>query len=197
MSRRKLLQATRIAVALLLLPSLSVLSPQSVVSADEGQVQKLLSALSDHAIKPSDALDPLLNQERREKALAYLNDPYQLRVTPTGPIEIKANGSAAVPVKVDFKNATTEMSADSTARFINRNGVWYYADFDFLGFPAVILVTLIICGSVGVGYATTVLVLRWRLARRGMLTWGNRVKLFFPIFWPRLFGGKHEANSTS
>lgn len=188
MSKRKLPRVKRVALALLLLPSLSVVSQQFVVSVDETQIQELLNALSDHAVKPSDALDPLLNQERREKALPYFNDPCQLRVTPTGPIEIKANGSAAVPVRVEFKNATTEMSADSTARFIKRSGVWYYADFDFLGFPAVLVVTMVICGSAGVGYATTVLVLRWRLARRGMLTWGNRVKLFFPIFWPRLFG---------
>ena len=96
-------------------------------------------------------------------------------------------------MRVEFKNATTEMSADSTARFVKRNGVWYYADFDFLGFPAVILVTLLICGTAGVAYATIVLVLRWRLVRQGRLSWSNRVKLFIPIFWPRLFGKGDEA----
>lgn len=197
MLTRKLARARWIAITLLLVALVSVLYPQSGVSVDEIQIQKLLSDISDRAIKPNDVLDPSLGQDRRERALAYLTDPYQLHLTPTGPIQIQANVSAAVPVKVDFKNATTEMSADSTARFIKRNGVWYYADFDFLGFPTVILVTLLICGSVGVGYATTVLVLRWRLARQGMLTWGNRVKLFIPIFWPRLFRAKQAVNSTN
>ena len=182
MLRRKLPGAYCMAVTLLLLPSLSFLLSQSAASADENEMKKLLSDHSEQSIKPSDALDPSLNQENRQKTLAYFTDSYQLSVVPTAPIWIKADGSASIPVRVEFKNPTTELSADSTARFVKRNGVWYYADFDFLGIPPVLILTMVICGGAVVGYATTVLILRWRLARRGMLTWGNRVRLFFPFF---------------
>jgi len=193
MVRRKLPWVQWILLALLLLPSPSVLFSQPGVSADESEIKKLLSDLSEHSIKPSSVLDPSLNQERRDKNLAYFTDSYQLRVVPTAPFWIKADGSADVSVRVEFKNATTELSADSTARFIKRNGVWYYADFDFLGFPPVLILTMVIGFTVAVSYATTVLVLRWRLVRHGRLSWSNRVKLFIPIFWPRLFSRGDEA----
>src|ERR1700758_3431644 len=114
MLRRKLPGAYCMAVTLLLLSSLSVLFSQSGVPADESEMKKLLSDLSEHSIKRADALDPSLNQENRQKALAYFTDSYQLRVVPTAPMWIKADGSASIPVRVEFKNPTTELSADST-----------------------------------------------------------------------------------
>jgi hypothetical protein len=172
----------------LLLFFVNVLSAQSDLSADRSQISKLLTELSDHSVKPSDVLDPSMNAKERATDLGYFDDPsYQLRLVPTGAIDIKADGSAAVPVKVTFKTANKEMEAQSTANFVKRDQGWYFANFSFVAFPTVIIAVIVVGALVGISYATGVLLLRRKLLRQGKLDWANRARIFIPIFWPRLF----------
>jgi hypothetical protein len=174
--------------ALLLLLSVNVLSAQSDLSADKSQISKLLTGLSDHSVKPSDVLDPSMNAKERATNLGFFDDPsYQLSLVPVGAIDIKPNGSAVVPVKVSFKTANKEMAAQSTAEFVKRDQGWYFASFSFVAFPTVIIAVIVVGVLVGISYATGVLLLRRKLLRQGKLDWGNRAKIFIPIFWPRLF----------
>jgi hypothetical protein len=185
---RRGLQANVGVLVLLLLLSANVLSAQSDSSADKSRISKLLAGLSDHSIKPADVLDPSLNPEKRTSSLGYFDDPsYQLSLVPTGDIKINADGSAAVPVKVQFKNENKEVSTQSTAEFVKRNQVWYFANFSFVAFPTVIIAVIVGGALVGISYASGVLLLRRKLLRQGKLDWGNRAKIFIPIFWPNLF----------
>jgi len=173
---------------LLLLLSANVISAQSDFSADKSQISKLLTGLSDHSIKPADVLDPSMKPEKRTSSLGYFDDPaYQLSLAPVGDIEIRPDGSAAVPVKVRFKTENKEVSTQSTAEFVKRNQVWYFANFSFVAFPTVIIAVIVGGALVGISYASAVLLLRRKLLRQGKLDWGNRAKIFIPIFWPNLF----------
>jgi hypothetical protein len=180
--------AIPVGVMFLLLLSASALAAQSEASSDNSQIANLLTGLSNHSVRPSDVLDPSLSPEKRESNLAYFDDPsYQLSFVAVGPVQINADGSAAAPVRVQFKNRNTEMSAQSTVEFVKRNQVWYFADFSFVGFPGVIVALIIIGALIAVSYTSGVLLLRRRLLRQGRLDWGNRVKIFIPVFWPALF----------
>jgi hypothetical protein len=185
---RRGLGATGGVLIVLLLLSANVLTAQSDFAADKGQISKLLTGLSDHSIKPADVLDPSLNPKERTSSLRYFDDPsYQLSLLPVGDIQINADGSAAVPVKVQFKNENKELSVRSTAEFVKRNQVWYFANFSFVAFPTVIIVVIVVGALIGVSYASGVLLLRRKLLRQGKLDWANRTKIFIPVFWPSLY----------
>ena len=176
-------------LALLLFLFANVLTAQSGLSDDKGQISKLLTELSDRSVKPSDVLDPNMNAQERATNLGYFDDPsYQLRLVAIGVVEIRADGSAAVPVEVSFKTAKKEITAQSTARFVKRDQGWYFAAFGFVAFPTVLIFVIIVGVLVGVSYATGVLLLRRKLLRQGKLDWANRARIFIPTFWPRLFG---------
>jgi hypothetical protein len=165
-----------------------VLCAQSDFSADKNQITKLMSGLSDHSIKVADVLDPSMSTRERTASLGYFGDStYQLSLVPVGAIEINADGSATVPVAVRFKTATKELATQSTASFVKRDGIWYFANFGFVGVPAVLIVVAACGALVGISYASGVLLLRRKLLRAGKLDLANRAKLFIPIFWPSLF----------
>jgi len=173
-----------------------LVSGQPDPSVVNGQITSLLIGLANHSVKPSDVLDPSLSQEQRQKNLDYFSGSYELTLVVAGPIQINADATASAPVKVDFKNANTQVSTQSTAQFVKRNGVWYFANFSFVSFPAIIVVVIIICVIVGISYATGVLVLRARLRRQGKLDRANEVKIFIPVFWPALFGNARMHGPT-
>jgi hypothetical protein len=164
------------------------LNSQSELSGDKAQIMKLLTGIADHSLRPADALDPTMGPHQRADNLEYFDDPsYQLTLIPVGAIEIKADGSATVPVRVRLKTEHNEMEATNTARFITRNQRWYFANYGFLALSTFLVVVAIVGPLVGVLYAAGVLLLRRRLSRQGRLTVGNRAKIFIPFFWPNLF----------
>ena len=111
-----------------------------------------------------------------------------LTLIPAGPIQINADSSAAVPAKVEFKNVNKQMSAQSTAEFVKRNQVWYFANFSFVAFPTVIIAVIVVGALAGISNASGVLLLRRRLLRQGKLDWSNRAKIFaLALFGPNLF----------
>jgi hypothetical protein len=180
---------------ILLLLSANVLSAQSDSSADKSQISRLLTGLSDHSIKPTDVLDPSMDPKKRTSSLGYFEDPaYQLSLVPVGEIEITADGTASVLVKVLFKTESREVGGQSTVAFVKRNQVWYFANFSFLGFPTVIIAAIIVGALMAISYASAVLLLRRELLRQGKLDLVDRAKIFVPIFWPTLFSRTHRRS---
>ena len=103
-------RSKRAGLVLLLLLFANVVHAQFDSSADKNAISKLLNGLSDHSMKPVDVLDPSLNSKERATSLGYFSYPsYQLSLVPLGAIEIKADGSAVVPVKVSFKTENKEL----------------------------------------------------------------------------------------
>ena len=161
---------------------------QSDFSADRRQISQMLAGLSDHSIKPADVLDPSLDPAKRRTSLGYFRDPtYQLTLVPISDIKVSPSGSATVPVTVRFKNENKEVSVQTTAEFVKRNQVWYFANFDFVAFPPIIVAVIVVGILVAIFYASGVLLLRRKLLRQGELNWNNRTKIFIPIFWPSIF----------
>lgn len=169
---------------LLFAPVLSV-AMLAQTDNDRAQISKLMSTLCDHSANPEMLLDP--QSENKHRSLTYFDDQsYQLSLVPLGTVEFEQNGQASVPVRVHFRNSTREVDTRSTAEFVLRGGVWYFANFDFLGFPVIIVVVIILTVIVGISYAMGVLILRRRIVERGGLQGADVIKVFVPLFWPAL-----------
>jgi hypothetical protein len=174
-------------LALLLTTSVSAASAQ-VTSEDKREILVLLQGLADHSAKPSDVLDPDLGEKQRDRALTYFSDPeYQLSLQSAGDASFTDNDSASMPVHFRFKTSSSESDSKCRVDFVKRSGKWYFANYDFLSFPIVIIVLIGIGGIIGISYASAVLLLRSKLIRAGKLDITNRVKMFIPVFWPTLF----------
>lgn len=156
--------------------------------SDADQIISLMTALSDHSKPPADALDPNLYPSTRNKNLQHFSAPhYELNIVPTEGVQAITGDSASVPVRVHFDSHDgNSLDASATAQFIKRNGTWYFANFDFMRWPIFLVVVLVVCILIGIGYAAMVLVLRSKLVREGRLGM-NGVKMFIPFFWPSLF----------
>ena len=167
--------------------SLSAQAPASKSDAD--QITGLLSALSNHAKAPADVLDPTVNGLERDKNLGHFSSgPYELSVVPNDGAPAITGDSASVPVRVHYKAEDgNSLDASATAQFVRRNGIWYFASFDFMKWPGFLIVVLVVCVLVGIGYAATVLVLWSRLTKHGALGGANAIKMFVPLFWASLF----------
>ncbi|MDE1156353.1 MAG: hypothetical protein PW735_11585 [Acidobacteriaceae bacterium] len=157
--------------------------------SDADQITGLLAALSNHAKVPSDVLDPTLSGPERDKNLGHFSSgPYELSVIPNDGAPVITGDSASVPVRVHYKaDDGNSLDASATAQFIRRNGIWYFASFDFMKWPGFLIIVLVVCVLVGIGYAATVLVLWSRLTKHGALGGANAVKMFVPLFWGSLF----------
>lgn len=169
--------------------ALTLLWPQaaSSIGGDAGQIARLMAELSDHSKAPTALLDPGLGSDLRLKNLKpFSSGHYELSIAPKDGIPAITGQQVSVPVHVRFKSDGNELETDATANFINRNGSWYFADFDFLGWPTVLIVAVVGCLLVGIGYATVALVLIYRLQKRGPLG-ANVIKVFLPFFWRDLF----------
>jgi hypothetical protein len=166
--------------------SLSAQTPTSRSDAD--QISALMASLSDHSKAPADVLDPSLSPSDREKNLHHFSAPhYELSLVPTQGIPVVIGDSASVPVRVHFNAEDgNSLDASATAQFVRRNGIWYFSNFNFMSWPAFLIVALVVCILVGIGYAATVLVLRSKLLKRGPLG-ASGIKMFIPFFWPTLF----------
>lgn len=166
-----------------------LLSAQAQISrSDADQITDLMAALSDHTKAPANVLDPNLSPSDRDKNLHHFIAPrYELSLAPTNGVSITGD-LASVPVRVHFKGEDgNELDATTTAQFVKRDGTWYFSNFDFMSWPAFLIVVFVAGLTVAIGYAATVLVLRSKLVRRGQLLGANAIKMFVPLFWPALF----------
>lgn len=156
--------------------------------SDTDQINALIEKLSNHSVTADKALDPDLSGPKRKSAIDYLSGPaYQLTITPTGDVRIGSDGRAVLTARIRFRSQTNELDRDAEVRFIRRDGVWYFADFGFLGWPTILIMVLVVGILVGISYATVGLILFTRLQKRNKLNQATFFKLFIPIFWPKLF----------
>ncbi len=158
---------------------------QSRIS-DDIQVQALLEVLSSKKKAPDAMLDPAVQSEQRKKQVRRFGESdYSLHLTPEGAVTVSGD-MATVPVRVVYQaGEVNSMDASATSRFIKRDGEWYFADYDFMGWPTFLIVILVVGLSVGIAYAATVVTLASRLVRRGSL-WPNIFKIYIPFFCPAL-----------
>jgi hypothetical protein len=161
--------------------------PESRRDAD--QIASLMAALSDRSKVPSDVLDPMLSSDdRAENLKRFSTSRYELSLVPTQPVQVLAEDSASVPIRVHYiSDDGARLDANATAHFVRRNGTWYFSNFEFMEWPAFLIIVLVVGVLVAIGYATTVLVLRNRLVKKGQLGGRNLIKVFLPVFWPDLF----------
>lgn len=172
---------------LILSPGYSQVANPINSQSNNEQITNLMTAICRHQIQPEEVLDPRIDQKERVANLLYFKDPsYQLRLVPTGEIKVSADGSASVPVQVRFKSENREIETSNTVRFVKRDGIWYFASFNFLEFPATALLIIILGVSVSVAWAAGVLFVRSRLVRKKQLHGLNWIKIFIPFFWRSL-----------
>jgi len=163
--------------------SSSAQNPQSVA-----EISTLASSLSNHSVSPEKALDPEVTGARRMSELKLLGDAsYRLTITPTGAPEWSEGTRVSVPAKVQFNDETTELEVSTHVQFVERNGVWYFANYDFLQVPWYFWLILIPLFGYAIVSAVVVIMLRRRLVRSGQLHGANYIKIFVPFCWPSLF----------
>jgi hypothetical protein len=170
----------------------SAQTPASKSDAD--QIASLMAGLSDHTRTPADVLDPNLSPSDREKNLHRLTAPhYELSIVPTEGIPAITGEFASVHVRVHFNAGNgNSLDASATAQFVKRNGAWYFSNFDFMAWPAFLVIALAVCVLVGIGYAVVVLILARRVLKQQQLG-TDWILMFFPFFWPALFR-KYRSN---
>jgi hypothetical protein len=180
---------TGLAIICLCAATISATAQASSSKSDADQIIDLMSALSSHSKTPVDVLDPTLNPAEREKNLGHFSSSrYELNLVPTDALPIITGDAASIPIQVHYKAEDgNSLDSSATAEFVRRNGVWYFSNFGFMGWPALLLVVLFAGVSVGIGYAATVLVLRTRLAKQRKVGPSSMAKMFIPFFWPSLF----------
>jgi len=167
----------------------AVLAPaqSSAQEGDADQINALLVSLSHHSKNPSDTLDPTVTGAEREKNLRHFtSSSYKLNIVPNGGPSISGD-TATVPVRVHYKAGDgNTLDSSSTAYFVRRSGTWYFANYHFMKWPALLIVVLVLGLLVGISYAVTVLILWSRHAKQGPIG-SNAFKVFIPLFWPYLF----------
>jgi hypothetical protein len=165
-----------------------VVAQRSVTASDADQIRGLMASLSNRSKTPVEVLDPTLMGETREKNLGHFSaSPYELTVVPNGGAPVISGDTASVAVRVHYKaEDDNSLDANATAQFVKRNGVWYFANYNFMKWPVVLIVVLVLGVLIGIAYAAAVLFLSSRLVKQGPLG-ANAVKMFIPFFWPFLF----------
>lgn len=183
-------------VSALFASAMAGVSLAQVTSEDRKEMMALLERLSDHLIKPSDALDPSLDEKQREQSLSYFSTlNYQLSLQPTGEIVSEGSDSATVPVRVELRAENRGLQANGSVSFVKRSGIWYLANYDFLSTPPIIIVVIVISVAIGIAYSSTILVLVRRLLRSGELDLGTWTRFSFRSFGQVFSARPRQADS--
>jgi hypothetical protein len=164
----------------------SAYAGQSLPQNDSQSIKLLLSQLSDPSKRPSALLDPMLQPASASKSLEAFQGRYEISAVPTSEITITDSDKATVPVRVHYRSDRGDSTdANSVASFVRRNGVWYFADFDFVHWNAFPIVVSLLFGLTGTGYVIMVLFVRYRMRRSGIK--GLPIlKSWIPFLWPSI-----------
>jgi hypothetical protein len=177
-----------IQIALLLVFAFQSAPQKQSVSSDEAAIQALIGSLEKHRAAPTDLLDPDLERERRQKSLAEFEDKlYQVSFYERSPLVFADRSHASMDTGVHFKDGHSEADMTTTIQFIRRDGRWYFASYEFMDAPPILIAVIVVAAAVGIGFATMVLVLRARLRRAGKLDWKRQVVVFIPFAWSTLW----------
>ena len=159
---------------------------QGIADQDQREIEHLIIRLCSHEVAPEEVLDP--ESKTRSEWLSRLSDPnYRLSLIKSGNLTLLSSDRAEMPVRVHFADVERALESTATAKFVKRNGTWYFETFDFLETPTVLITVIVGSVLIGILYAGCVLLLFFRLQRRGQLDVPNRVRLFLPFLWPKLF----------
>jgi hypothetical protein len=151
---------------------------------DVQQLNSVMKDLAEHNRAPSDLIDP--QSRSTAKHLDTLSNPFTLALTSQGDPQFHGDGTATVPVRLHFKNDSSELNTSTNVNFVRRGETWYLADLAFLDIPTGLIFVLIIGCLGGVAYAAFVVTISYRLAKKGILTTSNRLRLPIPFYWPSL-----------
>ena len=156
--------------------------------SDAEQIAFLIESLCNHSKTPTSALDPSLNPEDRNTNLKYFDHPgLNLSLTPTEVSPSITGDTASLPAKVHFDTKDeNSLDTDATLHFVKRGGAWYFANFDFMSWPVLLIAVVVVSVLIGISYAATVLTLWSKLNRRGLLKLTG-ARIFVPFLWPSLF----------
>jgi hypothetical protein len=161
---------------------------------DAAEIHDRITALEQHSSDPAQLLDPQLQGPEREKSLSYLSDKsYKIVFNELSEPTFPDREHAIVGGRMQFKDAHNDSDMPVDLRFVKRQGRWYFASYEFLGWPAWFVIYLILGSSVGIGFASGVLVLRGRLLRSQQWNAKTEAMCFVPVFWPALW--KQTADS--
>ena len=173
--------------------TLSAFGQARTSMTDVDQINALMERLSSQTRDPATVLNPTLNASVREKNLKRFSaSPYELKVVPDGVASFSGD-TAAVAVRVHYKARDGNLlDVGTTAHFVRVGRTWYFANYDFMTWPVGLVVALVVCLTVGVIYAATVLVL-WRKLSQRRIAGARVIKVFIPFFWPVLFRQARKA----
>jgi hypothetical protein len=187
-----------IQVALLLVFAFQSAPQKQSAASDEAAIQALIASLEAHRAAPAELLDPDLERERRQKSLAAFRDKlYQVSFYEKSPLVFADGTHASMDTRVHFRDGHSEATMTTTLNFVRRDGDWYFADYEFLGFPPVLIAVVVVAATVGIGFAVMVLVLRARLRRTGKLDISRQLLVFAPFAWPALWRESQEDNQAA
>jgi len=198
MNRRQYRQAMKV-MMISLVEGMMFLSAQTLASRnDADQIISLLAGLSNHSKIPANVLDPNLSPSDRDKNLHHFSAPhYELNLVPTEGIPAISGEFVSVPIRVHFNSGDgNSLDVSATAQFVKRNGTWYFSNFNFMTWPAFLIIVLIFGILVGIGYAVMVIILMRRLLKQGPFGIDGML-IFFPIFWPYLFRKYHGVGQVA
>jgi Flp pilus assembly protein TadB len=182
-------QTTCVAMMVVLLGiAMAICAQTSTPVSGADQINNLLASLSHHSRSPADVLDPTLSVSDRQKNIKRFSAlHYELSLVPTDGIPATTGESVSVPIRVHFDAKDgNSLDTNATAQFVKRGDIWYFANFDFMSWSVFLIIILVLGVLVGIGYAATIFILGNKLLKHGPLGF-NRVKMFFPFFWPSLF----------
>jgi hypothetical protein len=161
----------------------------SLPDSDELAITALLRSLEEHSQTPSQLLDPEVKGEMRKKSLSYLDAKlYRISFYERSPVVLDTDRThASQNTRVYFEDGRTKADLSISLKFVKRDGTWYFATYEFLGWPASLIVLIVIGTAVAIGYAATVLVLKHRLTRAGIWDSTHFLLAFIPFAWPHLW----------
>ena len=174
-------------------------APQKQSALNDGAaIETLVVSLEDHRAAPTELLDPDLDHERRQKSLGDFEDKlYQVSFYERSPVMFADRDHASMDARVHFKNSHSEADMATTIQFVRRDGRWYFASFEFLDFPPILIAVVVAAAAVGIGFAAMVLLLRARLRRAGRLDLKRQFAVFIPFAWPTLWRESQISNQAA
>jgi hypothetical protein len=160
-------RALKLVIAASIALSSCPLACQAHEAPDEQKINIVIGRLVAHE-NPQDLLDPMISGDVRREQLRYFANGYEITLVPEGPVQFSGQ-TATVPARLTFKasSATSheEMEESTHLAFVDRDGRWYFANYDFLKTtPGEILVVVGLMILAGTWVAGTLL--KWRSLRR-------------------------------
>jgi hypothetical protein len=162
-------------------------------------IAELVRSLEEHSQTPDQLLDPAVSGDARKKSLSYLNDRfYRISFYDKSAVVLDSDRTrASQDTRVHFEDGRTKADLPVTLKFVKHHGKWYFATYEFLGWPATLIVIVVVFAAIGIAYAATVLVLKHRLTRAGKWDLTTFLLAFIPLAWPHLWRESSRSDQAA